>query len=128
MGYRQLPKKYISHVRGVVGNDLVEVAAITNAVNKRELGELRTLAAELEREGHQSDTENQYHQIIRSMITSGHLPLAGLDGIQGIETSDTDETISEEQFRLIVQTLAQAVENDQSGENDQPGKQMKNSG
>ena len=116
MGYRALLKSYIAHVNALIGNDLVEIAAITNAINKRDLGELRALAAELQREtfdqGRASihDTGNEYHKSIRSMVAAGTIRLDQLGRIKGIETGEEDETIPEEQFRRIVQSLSAASE------------------
>ena len=106
MGYRQLLKKYIAHVDALVGNDLIEVAALTNAMNKRDLGELRTLAAELQRDSFANDATNEYHTIIRSMVSNGSVSLEDLGRIKGIEAGDADEVIPEEKFRRIVKTLA----------------------
>ena len=51
MGYRKLLKGYLAHVNDTVGSDLVELAAQKNAFKPRDLGELRSIAAELKREG-----------------------------------------------------------------------------
>lgn len=105
MGYRQLLKKYIAHVNALVGDDLVEVAAITNAVNKRDLGELRALAAELQRDSYKQEFTNEYHKIIRSMVISGTINLDQLGRIRGIEAGDEAEAMAEDKFRRIVEQL-----------------------
>ncbi|MCR9259618.1 MAG: hypothetical protein NXH95_07835 [Pseudomonadaceae bacterium] len=51
MGYRKLLKGYLAHVNDTVGSDLVELAAQKDAFKPRDLGELRSIAAELKREG-----------------------------------------------------------------------------
>ncbi len=51
MGYRKLLKGYLAHVNDTIGSDLVELAVQKNAFKPRDLGELRSLAAELKREG-----------------------------------------------------------------------------
>ena len=106
MGYRKLLKKYIAHVDALVGNDLIEVAALTNAMNKRDLGELRTLAAELQRDSFANKATNEYHVIIRSMVSSGTVNLEDLGRVKGIEAGEADEAMPEEKFRRIVKTLA----------------------
>ncbi|MEE4280584.1 MAG: hypothetical protein V2I41_01485 [Pseudomonadales bacterium] len=50
MGYRKLLKGYLAHVNDTIGSDLVELAAQKNAFKPRDLGELRSVAAELKRE------------------------------------------------------------------------------
>lgn len=50
MGYRKLLKGYLAHVNDTIGSDLVELAAQKNAFKPRDLGELRSIAAELKRE------------------------------------------------------------------------------
>ncbi len=108
MGYRQLLKKYMAHVDALIGNDLVEIAAITNALNKRELGELRALVAELHRDSFSQASTNQYQKIICSMVASGTIKLEQLGRIRGIEAGNESELIPEDQFRRIVASLAEA--------------------
>jgi len=50
MGYRVLLKRYMKQLRIELGNDYVETFAQSDALSKRDLGELRTLSAELTRE------------------------------------------------------------------------------
>jgi len=50
MGYRVLLKKYMQHLRKVQGSDYVEQFAKQPTSSKRDVGELRSLAAELTRE------------------------------------------------------------------------------
>ncbi|XOV82461.1 MAG: hypothetical protein ACFHXK_16570 [bacterium] len=56
MGYRKLLKGYLAHVNSIVGSDLVDLAARTQALKPREIGELRSIAAELAREGFAGET------------------------------------------------------------------------
>jgi hypothetical protein len=50
MGYRALLKQYMAQLKALYGNDFVEVLAQSGRMSKREVGELRTIAAELQRE------------------------------------------------------------------------------
>ena len=110
MGYRELLKKYMRHVNELVGDDLIEIAAITNAMRRRELGELRTLAAENERDVLEPTDATRYRKIVRSMVDSGSFSLVQLGKVQGIETQDKPDQIPEDQFRRIVKALAESVE------------------
>ena len=75
MGYRKLLKDYMSHIDAVVGSDLVELAGLTQAFSRRELGELRTIAAELKREGYAQDEPQNYDHLVRALIESGDITL-----------------------------------------------------
>jgi len=50
MGYRALLKNYIRHVLRVAGDHYIRTVDDTGALTKRDLAELRRLAAELGRE------------------------------------------------------------------------------
>ena len=50
MGYRVLLKQYMKQLREIEGTDFVEQFAKRRTMSKRDLGELRSLAAELTRE------------------------------------------------------------------------------
>jgi len=52
MGYRQLLKKYIRHLLRTAGDDYIVVAGESEVLSKRDLAELRLLAAEVERDEH----------------------------------------------------------------------------
>lgn len=52
MGYRELLKNYMRHLELVAGDNFVETACGEPVLSKRDLGELRTLAAELARDAH----------------------------------------------------------------------------
>lgn len=47
MGYRELLKNYIRHLELVAGENFIERTSSEPVLNKRDLGELRTLAAEV---------------------------------------------------------------------------------
>lgn len=50
MGYRELLKSYMAQLRAVLGSDYVEELGKQTRLTKREIGELRTISAELTRE------------------------------------------------------------------------------
>jgi hypothetical protein len=50
MGYRELLKSYMAQLRAVLGSDYVEELGKKTRLTKREIGELRTISAELTRE------------------------------------------------------------------------------
>jgi hypothetical protein len=52
MGYRELLKNYIRHLELVAGENFIEREASEPVLNKRDLGELRTLAAEIQRDAY----------------------------------------------------------------------------
>lgn len=52
MGYRELLKHYIRHLELVAGENFIEQPSNEPVLNKRDLGELRTLAAEIQRDAY----------------------------------------------------------------------------
>ncbi len=52
MGYRELLKSYIRHLELVAGENFIERVNSEPVLNKRDLGELRTLAAEIHRDAY----------------------------------------------------------------------------
>lgn len=54
MGYRALLKKYIRHLEIVAGDNYIESAVNEPVLSKREMGELRTLSAEINRDAFQA--------------------------------------------------------------------------
>jgi hypothetical protein len=54
MGYRELLKRYIRHLELVAGDNYIEHACAEPMLGKRELGELRGLAAEVHRDAYRA--------------------------------------------------------------------------
>jgi len=54
MGYRALLKKYIRHLEIVAGDNYIESPVNEPVLSKREMGELRTLSAEINRDAFQA--------------------------------------------------------------------------
>jgi len=106
MGYRSLLKAYMAHVEAITSNNLVELAALTNVFNKRDLGELRTVAAELKRESFEARAPSNHNHLVREMLRAGELRLDQLDHLTGIETGAGDEQIPDEVLRRIISSLA----------------------
>ncbi len=107
MGYRKLLKQYMHHLKDVTGSDLVELAALTNALTEREIGELRSIAAELRRESYEAADATDYNHVVRKMLREGAIELGQLDKLRGIELGPENEQMPEEQFRHILLTLLQ---------------------
>jgi len=59
MGYRELIKKYIRHLELVAGDNFIEHETNEPVLNKRDLGELRTLAAEIHRDAYRAAEVNR---------------------------------------------------------------------
>jgi len=105
MGYRRLLKDYMRHIESAIGSDFVELASLTNALGKREIGELRTLAAELRRESFTSTPSNSYNHLVHELLAEGRITLDQLDSIEGIEPATDSEDLPEEVFRRILLTI-----------------------
>lgn len=104
MGYRTLLKEYIAHIHQVTGSDLVELGALTNAFDKRSLGELRSIRAELKRESYSSrDTGNANH-LVYELLASGQLTIEDLASIVGLDAppSGQHEQLTGESLLRIV--------------------------
>lgn len=54
MGYRELLKNYIRHLELVAGDNYIEQETSEPVLSKRDLGELRTLAAEIHRDAYRA--------------------------------------------------------------------------
>lgn len=54
MGYRELLKSYIRHLELVAGDNFIELETSEPVLTRRDLGELRTLAAEIHRDAYRA--------------------------------------------------------------------------
>jgi len=71
MGYRELLKKYMRHLELTAGDNFVEVRCAEPVLNKRDLGELRTLSAEITRDaylGEDLDRIENYNYRLRVLM------------------------------------------------------------
>ncbi len=118
MGYRKLLKEYMHHVDAVLGSDLVELAAMTNALSKRDIGELRVIAAELKRDSFTEQLNADYDHVVHSMLKDGQIRVEQLAGIDGLEVGDEDEVMSPEAFQRILLTLLALASDDDDAEAD----------
>ncbi len=105
MGYRRLLKSYMHHVNAVLDTDLVELAAMTNALTKRDVGELRAIAAEIKRESFSESDGATYDHVVHDMLKSGQIRVEQLAAIEGLEVGAEDETLSDDTFQRILLTL-----------------------
>ena len=108
MGYRNLLAVYMRHVEGVLGTNLIEVAAMTSAVSERELGELRSIAAQLRRESFDVEATPNFNHVVRSLLSDQSVTLEKLAQIDGFSPSaETDEGLTDQDFsRILLNLLA----------------------
>jgi len=112
MGYRKLLKDYMHHVADVLGSDLVELAVLTHALGKRDVGELRAIAAELKRESFDAAAPRSYDYVVRALLAQGRLDIEQLDAIIGVDHPLPDEALDEEEFREMLLNVAALVRNE----------------
>jgi len=105
MGYRKLLKDYMRHIEAAIGTDLVELATLTNAMGKRDIGELRAIAAELKRESFNDSQAHDYNHMVHTLLVQGKLTVDQLGNIEGIDPGDDNEALPEETFQRILLTL-----------------------
>lgn len=89
----------------VLGTDLIEIAALTSALDKREIGELRAIAAELQRESFSQAGENPYAAAVGQMLAQGQIDLTDLARVEGVDVADETEQLSVEAFKRILRTM-----------------------
>lgn len=91
MGYRELLKSYIRHLELVAGENFIERISSEPVLSKRDLGELRTVAAEIRRDAYRgaevSRVEN-YNYRLRILMNRHAL---GTD--QVAELADVNESM-----------------------------------
>lgn len=105
MGYRRLLKDYMRHIETTIGSDVVELASLTSALGKRDIGELRAIAAELRRESYTSTPNSNYNHLVRKLLQQGRINLEQLSNIEGIDPANSDEVLTDETFQRILLTL-----------------------
>lgn len=105
MGYRSLLKIYMSYVEDVVGSNLVELAELTETFSQRELGELRTIAAETHREAFNEKETTSAATIVHMMLVTGELQIEQLIALDHPEFTN-DHPVSSRTRNLILQALA----------------------
>ncbi len=93
------------HIEAAIGTDLVELATLTNAMGKRDIGELRAIAAELKRESFNGNPAHSYNHMVQSLLLQGRITVDQLGNIEGIDPGDGDEALPEETFQRILLTL-----------------------
>ena len=106
MGYRRLLKDYMAHINSVVGSDLVELAGLTQAFSRRELGELRTIVAELKREGYAEHEPQNYNHLVRALIEAGIVSLDEIASAEKFEETLIESPVTED---VVRQTLLEAT-------------------
>ncbi len=124
MGYRELLKNYIRHLELVAGDNFIEHDTNEPVLGKRDLGELRTLAAEIHREAYRaaevSRVEN-YNYRLRVLMNRHALTadqVADLTGVARHQVrawrtnpdSDRYRVMSEEEFARFESALNEWLE------------------
>ena len=106
MGYRALLAAYMRHVEAVIGTSLVEIAGLTNALSVRQLGELRSIAAQVKRESYeQTGVAVDFDQVVRRLLLEKKLHIEDLAAIEGFNPGPADEKLSESDFSRILMNL-----------------------
>ena len=113
MGYRTLLAEYMRHVEDVVGTNLVEIAALTNSVSARDLGELRTIAAQMRRDSHEDDSEKNLNEVVHQLLLDGDLRLEQLAALRGFDPSPTAEDVPSHVFSRTLLNLVKFQETEQ---------------
>ena len=105
MGYRNLLKKYMAHVASVLGGDMVELAVLTNSLRKREISELKIIAAELSREPSQLQDERLNHAL-GELLIEGRIQIGQLAAIHDLVPGTDNPQLNKERLAKIINALA----------------------
>ena len=108
MGYRQLLKRYVSHIQIIAGGDFIALAELTQSLTPRELGELRTIAAELKRETFGCEQTNTNAFLVRQLIENGEMSLEDLARQDQFDWHQDNQSLplSDEKLRTILRAKA----------------------
>lgn len=124
MGYRTLLKRYIRHLELVAGENYIESPAREAVLTPRDLGELRTLSAEVSRDAFQaskpSAVENYNHRL-RVLMNRYALSVRQVAELCGVErdrargwranpASDRYRPMTEAEFTTFEHALARWLE------------------
>lgn len=119
MGYRELLKKYIRHLEIYAGDNYIEAPNRERLLTKRDLGELRALAAEITRDdwsGRDVDRVENYNYRLRVLMNRYALTVSDAAALIGVDTetvrrwrmgprSDRYLAMSERQFSDFAKAL-----------------------
>lgn len=87
MGYRELLKNYIRHLELVTGENFIEHEGNEPVLNRRDLGELRTLAAEIQRDAYRAAEVNRvenYNYRLRILMNRHALTAERVAELSGV--------------------------------------------
>jgi hypothetical protein len=126
MGYRTLLKKYIRHLEIVAGDNFVEIETREPLLTPRDLGELKTLAAEIQRESRNGRGEQSmfnYNYRLRLLINRYALEASDVADIMDVEEatvrrwhttprSDQYLAMTEQEFSEFERRLAHHLESE----------------
>jgi len=88
MGYRELLKKYIRHLEIYAGDNFIEAPNREPLLTKRDLGELRAIAAEITREdwsGRAVDRVENYNYRLRVLMNRYTLTVPDAAALIGVD-------------------------------------------
>lgn len=126
MGYRELLKNYIRHLELVAGDNYIELETNEPVLNKRDLGELRTLAAEIHRDAYRAaevSRVDNYNYRLRVLMNRHALTAEQVAALTGVDRqlvrgwrtnphSDRYEPMSEADFARFESALNHWLENE----------------
>lgn len=89
MGYRRLLKSYLQHIDQLLGNTLVHTVSESQLFNKRDVGELNGIAAEVLRETANRKTTSQadYSALLAEVIRSSSLSIDQVASLSNMPTT-----------------------------------------
>ena len=105
MGYRQLLKGYMVHVKELTGCDFVELATLTQSLTKREIGELRSIASEVVRDAHEHVDGENLNYVVHQLLNDSELTLDQLSQVIGNELGTDPKEISGEELMHALRRL-----------------------
>lgn len=126
MGYRELLKKYIRHLELYAGDNFIELETREAVLNKRDIGELRTLAGEIARDALDARDVNRidnFNYRLRVLMNRYALTPAEVAQLAGVEpqlvrawrtapTSSRYLKMSAEEFDRFEASLTEWLETD----------------
>lgn len=124
MGYRALLKNFIRHLELVAGDNFIETPANEPVLTNREMGELRTLCAEIHRDAFQAAEVNRvenYNYRLRVLMNRYALSAERVAALTGVEpalvrswrtspTSDRYRSMTEADFASFEAALTRWLE------------------
>ena len=93
----------MAFVQNITGTTLVELGGVTKAIGKRELGELRTIAAEMKRESYTDSDHHGRVSDIHEQLISGQMSLEQLQELEQSEFNESNDNLPGERTTTATQ-------------------------